>query len=615
MAKTDRLSSSQDVFRHETEVLKKATEIDVARALPHVTLQGEYNLLVNEYQKLLLKTSKITRVGDSSQKKLFSAYEKIENQNHLLTEARQEADRANKAKSNFLAIMSHEIRTPMNVILGMTELTLATPLNEKQQDYLETVQKASQSLLKVIEDILDFSKIEAGKLFLEKIDFNLKETLDLVVKMMGLPALQKGLALHCHIAPDVPLILSGDFERLKQILVNLVGNAIKFTDSGHIQIDVQRYDTGADNPTETAYRTGEIPLIFFVRDTGIGVPEEKRDSIFESFSQADRSTTRQYGGTGLGLTICKQLVELMKGSIRIESREPKGSQFIFTAVFSAGNPAAVTVQTTKSATNREPSTPLHILLAEDNPTNAKLALVYLEKLGHHVCHVTNGREVLNQLPKEVYDLVLMDLEMPEMDGYEAANLIRSDTSGTFAINIPIVALTAHSMVEYREKVFHCGMNELITKPIDFDKLALVLAKLKYHEHPVPQNSQSLEEPQNRKFSYRVLNANAALGRIGNDMDMYQKFCVMVFEEIPDIKNKLHAALQAGDFEMLRKHAHYLKGSAATIGAEKTSHHAALLEHAAHNQKDLKHATALLGKLDSQLHLLIQTLGTRISAGQ
>lgn len=369
MAKSNRDKSIEILFAHENEVLIKATTLATNETLTPDLWQHEFQELTREYQKLLHKTNKITRVGDSNQKKLFSAYEKIESQNQLLEEARKQADYANKAKSNFLAIMSHEIRTPMNVIKGMTELTLATSLNDKQRDYLETVQKANRSLLKVIEDILDFSKIEAGKLFLEKLDFNLGDLLYHVEKMMSWPATQKGLALYSHIEPDVPLLLSGDFERLKQILINLVGNAIKFTEKGQVDIHVQRLPAETDDNS----RNTDITLQFTVRDTGIGIPEDKRESIFESFSQADRSTTRQYGGTGLGLAICKQLVELMKGSIHVNSTEDGGSEFIFSAVFALGDSNAVPMQVDKLNNNALAGTPMQILLAEDNPTNAKLA--------------------------------------------------------------------------------------------------------------------------------------------------------------------------------------------------------------------------------------------------
>jgi signal transduction histidine kinase/CheY-like chemotaxis protein len=382
----------------------------------------------------------------------------------------RQANEANKAKSEFLANMSHEIRTPMNAIIGFSDLLAEEELTEEQESYLNTIINSSRNLLRLINDILDFSKIEAGKLQTEIIECTFEQFIGDIESFLRPMAAERGLDFHVLRCDDLPSVIFTDPVRLRQCLVNLTGNAIKFTDKGHVYINVS-----------TERRTDKDYIRFDVEDTGIGIPAEKLGSIFEAFIQADGSTTRKFGGTGLGLTITKQLVELLGGTIAVSSTEGKGS--VFTILL----PAGVDLDTVKTVdpyktmddliVTQEPQTPAdncfgaRILVAEDAAANQKLITVLLERLGHTVTIVDNGQLALEAIEQRSFDLIFMDMMMPVMNGYTATKKLRAK-----GCTLPIIALTANAMKGDDQKCYEAGCNEYISKPIDRQKLKLLLNK-------------------------------------------------------------------------------------------------------------------------------------------
>ena len=541
-------------------------------------------------------------------------------------EARKQKKRAleeARIKSEFLANMSHEIRTPMNAVIGMNELVLEMEFDPTKQKYLSTALSSAKSLLALLNDILDYSKMESGKLTLEQIVFDLRQTVENALATLSVPAKNKGLDLILQIDATLPPCFTGDPTRLRQVVVNLAGNAIKFTDKGSVTVSV------------TTEPDTEGMLRFAVIDTGIGIPEDRLDAIFESFTQADGSTTRQHGGTGLGTTISKQIVESMNGRIWVESEVGKGSTFLFVIQL----PVAEGVTSCKEAhggiatAEKGPRRSYNILLAEDVEENIALATIRLEQRGHRVAVAMNGLEVVKNFGEKDFDLILMDMHMPEMDGLEATRKIRQWEKESGASRaIPIVAMTAAAMKGDRETCLEAGMDDYVSKPIDFIKLFSILAQVMPPDagEPIEDEPETAEQPPVASamthlpppFNQPLPGLDPALGlATWGNAAAYQKSLLSFTRRHKDAGARLQEALGRGDLKTGKELSHSLKGLAGNLSAVELAEAAtaldvALASHTADHtpgesiEKLLKtkniDLAALVGKVTATMAILVQS---------
>jgi signal transduction histidine kinase/CheY-like chemotaxis protein len=591
---------------HESEIeqLVLPGELDVHDAVPLVLQRpgdAAYEPIVVRTKPDSWRLLSLTRLLLAQSKLLAQA-------NEIIRRQKREADSASLAKGQFLANMSHEIRTPMNGIVGMTNLVLETPLTDTQWEYLSMVKTSADWLLTVIDDVLDFSKIEAGKLEFDPLPFALRPMLDEWLKPLEFRARGKQLRLTWRVDAEIPQGVVADPVRIRQILVNLVGNAIKFTERGAVDVSIT-----------VGRRLGDrLELIYAVRDTGIGIPPDQLDKIFHDFEQVDSSHSRQFGGTGLGLAISQRLCEQMSGCIWVESEIHRGSVFRFVLPLEVAAPNQVLATGIDQAKNRlkglapsevAPRRGMRVLVAEDTPVNQKLVLLLLEKRQHDVTMVDNGQAAVDTCLAGEFGVALIDIQMPQLDGFAATRLIREAESRR-GRRTPIVALTAHAMKGDRERCLAAGMDGYVSKPIVADELFRVIDSI-----AAPAASTTPADAPAAGEVEEDVPWDRALKHTGGDRELLAKMASIFIDELDAWMGQLRDAVANEDVANTRRLAHSLKGSCGYFAADAAFAAASCLEESANSTRETpKLLRALEEELNRASHQIAVFAGT-VSARQ
>lgn len=598
---------------HEHDELAQFRERYDARSFPEREV-AEYHLNSGRIAWFEMASSLVDRPGQPTlvlqiarditeqvkrEQQLRETNEFLESATQWAKEMAASAEMASAAKSEFLANVSHEIRTPMNGILGMTELALMTDLTGEQREYLKMVESSAESLLTLLDDILDLSKAEAGRIEFRPTPFDLAAEIESLMKPIGHRAAAKNLSAHVAFSPNLPRTVVGDWSRLRQVLLNLLANAVKFTDSGEVRLSVECL----------GYEIRNARIRFIISDTGIGIEPHRVHDAFAPFTQLDGSNTRRRGGTGLGLSICSKLVDLMGGRIFAGAADGPGTRFAFVLPLPVAADDVAPQVKSRGPTMRRLERPVRCLLAEDNPVNQRLFLAMLERAGIQASLARNGIEAVRMVSQEEFDLAIMDVQMPEMDGLEAASAIRhaEKESGR---HIPIIAITAHAMPGDRDLCFGAGMDSYLSKPVRMDVL---LDEIHTLLSQIPVSATMGMTPQTSDKRMSTIDYAQALERVGGDRELLGELASLFLDEYPRLLAECIAGLENGDLAAVSASAHQLKGLLAQFGSEQGRQHALMLESAskagdeATSQSTLKALSLCLDGLRPVL--------TRLAAGE